>query len=39
MKDPNKPILRIYSVPPGTFEDDEDDEDEDEEVGDEDDES
>ena len=39
VKDPNKPILRIYSVPPGTFEDDEDEEDEDEEVGEEDDES
>mmetsp|Transcript_34461 Transcript_34461/g.50536 ORF Transcript_34461/g.50536 Transcript_34461/m.50536 type:complete len:585 (+) Transcript_34461:103-1857(+) len=31
MRDPNKPILRIYAVPPGTFEEDDDDEEEEEE--------
>lgn len=33
MKDPNKAIVRIYSVPPETFEDDDDEEDDDEEAG------
>ena len=33
VKDPNKPVLRIYSVPPNTFEDDEDEEDEEDEEG------
>ena len=36
MRDPNKAIMRVYGVPPDTFEsDDEDDDDEDEEGGDE----
>lgn len=30
LKDPNKPIMRLYSVPPNTFESDEDTDDEDE---------
>jgi len=30
IKDPNKAIVRIYNVPPDTFESDDDDDDEDE---------
>eukprot|EP00588_Corethron_pennatum_P015549 CAMPEP_0194266726 /NCGR_PEP_ID=MMETSP0169-20130528/1538_1 /TAXON_ID=218684 /ORGANISM="Corethron pennatum, Strain L29A3" /LENGTH=638 /DNA_ID=CAMNT_0039007481 /DNA_START=55 /DNA_END=1971 /DNA_ORIENTATION=- len=30
MRDPNRPVVRIYSVPPGTFEDDDDSDEEDE---------
>jgi translation initiation factor 3 subunit D len=33
MKDPNKPVVRIYSVPDSTFEDDDEEEEEDEEGG------
>ena len=39
VKDPNKPILRIYSVPPHTFEDEEEDDEEEEEEGEEEEES
>ena len=28
MKDPNKPVVRIYSVPDSTFEEDDDDDEE-----------
>eukprot|EP00614_Pseudopedinella_elastica_P002345 CAMPEP_0172592234 /NCGR_PEP_ID=MMETSP1068-20121228/11135_1 /TAXON_ID=35684 /ORGANISM="Pseudopedinella elastica, Strain CCMP716" /LENGTH=450 /DNA_ID=CAMNT_0013389115 /DNA_START=1 /DNA_END=1353 /DNA_ORIENTATION=+ len=34
MRDPNKPVVRIYSVPPNTFEEDYEEEEEDEEEGD-----
>ncbi|CAM9165763.1 unnamed protein product, partial [Phaeothamnion confervicola] len=30
VKDPNKAVVRVYAVPPGTFEDDEEEEDEEE---------
>ena len=33
VKDPNKPTIRIYSVPPNTFEDDEEDEEDEEDEG------
>jgi translation initiation factor 3 subunit D len=33
LKDPNKPVMRLYAVPEGTFESDEDSESEDEDIG------
>ncbi|KAG1687150.1 Eukaryotic translation initiation factor 3 subunit D [Nymphon striatum] len=33
MKDPNKPVIRLYDIPDNTFESDEDDDDDDDEVG------